>query len=323
MKTLTDFILEGLYIKNQPICEGGHVFDGGSDPIKKEDIQPTLNAYLKEIKRLFPKVWKYFENPQTLGSVGKKDISGDIDLAIDEAGLKTPEDWNLDVQHISELYDKFRKRARTARPEDTMKRAVIVAIGEYINSHSDAIATSDKSAGSGTLFSQFNQVGANGEPNGKTVQIDMNFGDVEWLKFAYYSDSYAGNVKGLHRTQLILHLFAYKNYVFNHGKGVKNKETGEEVASKPDQAIRLLNDIYHFNVDVKTLENYFKLQEFLKKNLSITDLNGIYDIYLKTLDSTRCDIPEDMQEYWVTNQERLGLTGKFLPNDSQLKPLAK
>jgi len=25
-----------------------------------------------------------------------------------------------------------------------------------------------------------------------------------------------------------------------------------------------------------------------------------------------------MQEYWVNNQKKLGLTGKFLPNDSNL-----
>lgn len=323
-KTIKEFFQLNMRSFEQMITEGGHVFNGGSDKIAKEDIKPTLDAYLKEIKRLFPKVWKYYENPQTLGSVGKKDFSGDIDIAVDEAGLKNVEDWNLDPQHITELYDKFKKRARSSTPDILMKRAVITAISEYVNANSKLIFTSDKSAATGSLYSQFNQIDhQTGKENGKTVQIDTMYGDVEWLKFAYYSDSYAGNVKGLHRTQLMLHMFRYKEHSFQHGRGVKNLQTDEWVAKKPEEAVKLLNDLYGFRLDQKTLQNYFKLQEFLNNHLSEKDRNGIYDIYLKTLDSTRCDIPEDLQAYWVENQERLGLKGSFLPDDSKLAPLRK
>ena len=312
------------YIKESLLLEGGNVFDGGSDKIAKEDIKPTLEYWQKEIKRLFPKVWKYFENPQTLGSVGKKDFSGDIDLAIDEEGLKNPEDWNLDIQQVNVDYEKYKKCARTATPEALMKRAVIKNICDYINNNSTIIIANDKSSGSGTMFTQINQIDhTTKQQNGKTVQLDCNFGDVEWLKFAYYSDSYEGNVKGLHRTQLMLHLFSYKNHTFAHVSGVKNKETQEQVASKPKEAINLLNKLYNFNITEKILENYHKLQEYLREHLSEKDLHGVYDIYLKTLDSTRCDIPEDLQQYWVENQERLGLKGKFLPEDSKLYPLRK
>ena len=99
-----------------------------------------------------------------------------------------------------------------------------------------------------------------GEKNGKTVQIDQMFGDVDWLKFAYYSDAYIGNVKGLHRTQLMLHLFSYKNHTFAHGKGITNKTTGEQVANKPEKAVELLNELYNFHIDEKTLQNYHNLQ---------------------------------------------------------------
>jgi hypothetical protein len=40
------------------------------------------------------------------------------------------------------------------------------------------------------------------------------------------------------------------------------------------------------------------------------------------LDRTRADIPEDLQAYWIDNQERLKLTGKFLPDNSKLKKYA-
>jgi hypothetical protein len=311
------------YINEQLIQEGGHVFDGGSDKIKREFIPNTIKKFTEEFGKIFPKVKNHFENPQTLGSVGKKDYSGDIDLAIDDSILKNVEDWDLNPQDVAELAAKYRKRARTATEEDIVKRAVIVSIANKINQESELIKASDKSTGNGVLFCQFPQYDEDNNELDLTVQIDTNFGNVDWLKFAYYSDAYVGNVKGLHRTQLMLHLYTYKGYVFNHSKGVKNKETQEQVAKTPEEAIKLLNKLYSFNLTEKILQNYHKLQEFLKKNLDEKDLNGIYDIYLKTLDSTRCDIPEDLQQYWIDNQERLGLKGKFLPEDSNLYKLKK
>jgi hypothetical protein len=104
---------------------------------------------------------------------------------------------------------------------------------------------------------------------------------------------------------------------------VKNKLTGEIEAHKPEEAIKLLNKLYGFNITEKILQNYHELQKFLRANVKEVDLNNVYDIYLKTLDSTRCDIPEDLQPYWITHRDRLNLTGKFLPNDSNLAPLKK
>ena len=106
--------------------------------------------------------------------------------------------------------------------------------------------------------------------------------------------------------------------MFSHNYGVKNRETQEIVAENPQQAIELLNKLYNINITEDILLNYNTLQEYLHNNLSTEELNGIYDIYLKTLDSTRCDIPEDLQNYWIENQNRIGLKGKFLPNNSKL-----
>lgn len=297
---------------------GGFVFTGGSNPIKRERINGTLNKFIVELTRIFPNANKYFENPQTLGSVGKKDISGDIDIAIDESCFDNIEDWGLDTKHIDELFEKFKKRARTATDEQLMKRAIIVAISEKINSSSEIIKTDQKQSGSGVLFCQFPQY-ENDNQLDLTVQIDINFGKLEWLKFAYYSDSYAGNVKGLHRTQLMLHLFANKGYIFGHNYGVKERETQKFVATKPEEAIELLNKLYNIQLTFEILQNYHKLQEYLQNNVDKDELNKVYDIYLKTLDSTRCDIPDDLQSYWIENRERLELKGKFLPETSRLQ----
>ena len=175
-----------------------------------------------------------------------------------------------------------------------------------------------KGSGAGTLFLMFPQYDSTGKQLEDNVQIDINVGDVDWLEFAYYSNTYSGNVKGLHRTQLMLSMFSNKGYTFSHNYGVKTKDTQQIVANNPQQAIELLNKEYGLKLDKETLGDYFKLKETLEAGLSPEELNKIYDIYLKILDSTRADIPEDLQSYWIDNQDRLGLKGKFLPDNSNL-----
>lgn len=297
---------------------GGHVFEIKSSSIKKEHIETTLDEFLNELERIFPNYTDCRINSIVLGSAGKKDISGDIDLGFDEKYLENLSIWNINKEHVDELFAKFKKRARTATDHQLMKRAVITAIAEKINDTSNLIKTDLKQSGSGVLYCQFPQYDEQYRENGLLVQIDINFGKLEWLKFAYYSDAYEGNIKGLHRTQLMLHMFANKGYVFSHNYGVKNKETQEIVVTTPQEAIDFLNKLYNIKLDEDILRNYNRLQKYLRTQLSKSELNNIYDIYLKTLDSTRCDIPEDMQEYWIENQEKLGLTGKFLPETSNL-----
>lgn len=294
---------------------GGNVF-GTTSGIKKEYIQSTLNGFIDELCRIFPLRKEYLESYKVLGSAGKKDVSGDIDLALSNDLVKDSKSWGISQTRVIEYYDKFAKRARTATHEQLMKRAFIVSIADVIESESELIGVDTKGSGSGSLFCTFPQLNENGDQVGMNVQIDINFGDLDWLEFAYYSDVYEGNVKGLHRTQLMLSLFSYKGYTFSHNCGVKNKETQEIAASNPSQAIELLSREYALEFNRDILSNFFKLYEVV--NNDIKESNEIFDIYLKILDSTRCDIPDPLQQYWRDNQERLGLTGKFLPLESNL-----
>jgi hypothetical protein len=296
---------------------GGNVFDSTA-PIKKEDIKPTLLEFFRQFKQIFPKAEPFFREMKTLGSVGKKDYSGDIDLALAGSSFDNVEDWGLDREHIMKLFEGFKKRSRTATDDQLMKRAVIVAVAEKIAEADKEIIADVKGSSAGALFLLFPQYDENKEAVGQNVQIDINVGDVDWLEFAYYSNTYSGNVKGLHRTQLLVSLFSHKGYTFSHNYGVKSKETQEIVANTPQQAIDLLNQLYGLNLDRDTIGDYFKLMEALEAGLSPQDLYAVYDTYLKILDSTRADIPEELQSYWIENQNRLGLKGKFLPDNSNL-----
>lgn len=312
-----------LDIAKRILTEGGNVFSI-TDSIEKDNIEPTIEKFVDQLSKIFPAKASTFKAFEKIGSAGKKTISGDIDLSYDIKNIfpdgKTPDfkGWGVDEQKYNELSTQFAKRARTASPEKIQLRAMIVLIGEKINNALEDVEVDDKAAGSGSIFCAIPQYGPDGEKLDKAVQTDINIGNPEWLRFSYYSQSYEGNVKGLHRTQLMLALFSNKGRTFGHSTGVIDKETGKQEASTPKEAIILLNKIYGFNLTQDILDDYFKLEYFMKKSLSKEEYNSIIDRYLKILDSTRADIPDNLQEYWIDNQERLGLKGKFLPDVSNL-----
>ena len=307
----------------QLLREGGNVF-GVTTSIKKEDIEPTIEHFVEALSKAFPAKASTFTAFEKLGSVGKKDVSGDIDLAYNVKNIfpdgKTPDfkGWGVDEVKYNELVALFTKRSKTASPEKIQLRAMIELIGEKIDKMFEDIEVDVKNSGSGTIFCSIPQYNTAGEKLDINVQTDINIGNPEWLRFSYYSHTYAGNVKGLHRTQLMLSLFTNKGKMFNHSTGVTDKETGAKEASTPKEALALLNKLYGFNLTQDILDDYFKLEKYLKKHISKEEYNAIIDRYLKILDSTRVDIPDNLQQYWIENQDRLGLKGKYLPDVSNL-----
>jgi len=298
---------------------GGNIFNTTA-PIKKEHIAPTLKKFYEHLGILFPGARKYFKDIRPLGSVYKKDYSGDIDLALSGDVFKKIEDWGLDKKEVTEFFLKFKTRSKTATDKQLIKRAIITSMARKIEGANTDIDVDEKGSGAGALFLAFPQYDEKGEKLHVGVQIDINIGDVKWLEFAYHSATYKGNVKGLHRTQLMISLFANKGYTFSHNYGVKNKQTQEIEADTPRKAIKLLSTLYNTEFDNTVLGDYFKLMEKLRKDLSEQDLANVLDTYLKILDSTRADIPEDLQKYWISRQSELGLKGKFLPDESKLTP---
>jgi len=307
----------------EALIEGGNVF-GTTSPIKKEYIEPTLIEFNEELSTIYPKVDFEFS---TLGSVGKKDESGDIDLAlsVDQFLTKDGEpllsNWNIDPAEFEALYNNIRKKARTASESQSKLRAMLELIAINIEQNSEFINTDVKAAGGGSIFCTFPQFSENNvQVEDKTVQIDINVGNIDWLNFSYYSNTYKDNVKGLHRTQLMLSMFNVLGMVFSHGTGVKIKDTGEIVATNPQEAINVLNASYNIRLTQDILNDYFELMDYLKKHLPEDKLNAILDVYIKILDRTapKADIPFDIQDYWIANQDRLGLTGKYLPDNSNL-----
>jgi len=305
---------------------GGNVFAGKTSKIAREHITPTLSRYFEELSSIFPNKSDIFNERAfcTLGSVRKKDFSNDIDLGIDAAvllGDNEIQEWGLEVSDVNNTFDTLKRRARTATDSDLRMKAFLKCLAEHINANAPILHCDEKKVTNGNLFGLYKQFDSDYADLGKGVQIDWMVGNIEWLKFSYYSAEYipASNVKGLHRTQLLLSAFQVANLSFNHVNGVKDKETGIIVATEPSSALATLSDRLGFEIDESVAQHYYNLHNLLKQSLKKSDYQKLLAIYLKILDSTRADIPDDLQQYWIANKERLGLTGKFLPDNSTLK----
>jgi hypothetical protein len=326
-----DDVLQDKYtLAEQRLFEGGNVFAGKTTAIKREDIQSTLNAYFAELKSLFPKKAAIFneKNFMPLGSVGKKAVSGDIDLGVSATDLldKTMSDesiatWGVDPAAVQAEFEALQKRARTSTPEQLRMKAFLKLLTIYINSHAPSLYCDEKKVTDGNIFGLFPQIDPQGQHVGSGVQIDWMIGDLNWLKFSYYSAAYpeASNVKGLHRTQLMLSAFQVAGLSFNHVTGVKDKQTGEVIARDPEQALAVLSKALGFRITQADAEDYYKLHKLFKEKMRPEDYNALINIYFKILDSTRADIPDDLQDEWRKRKDSLGLTGKFLPDNSALK----
>jgi len=320
------------------LTEGGNVFKGEDvDSIPLAFIQPTLEQYYEELSRLFPQHASKFADFVPLGSVGKKAKSGDIDLAVDveelfPQGKVTDEDlqsWNLNPADWKATYEKMVKRARTAKPSEVELRAFLYEIAKYIGENSQIIKTDLKKVRPGQMFSLFPQISDTGEQKDVGVQIDWMMGNRNWLKFSYFSPSPTESqplLKGLHRTQLLLAMFLVKDHSFKHVGGVFDRKTGEKVAHSPSEAMRLLGKLYGSNVSPETFNTFEGALGWLMDNASEQDKNDAVGAYLKILDRTkgnketlpsgeqnRCGyIPQELEDFWLQNWQRLGLKGNIL-----------
>jgi hypothetical protein len=312
------------------LSEGGNVFAGKTTGIRREFIQPTLVAYFAELKHIFPNKAGIFNEQHfvPLGSVGKKDVSGDIDLGVSATDLldKTMSDesiaaWGVNPTSVQTEFEALQKRARTSTPEQLRMKAFLKQLTLYINKNAPSLYCDEKKVTDGNIFGLFPQLTDKGEHLGSGVQIDWMIGDLNWLKFSYHSAAYPehSNVKGLHRTQLMLSAFQVANLSFNHVQGVKDKATGEIIARDPNDALAVLGQRLGFKITQADAEDYYKLHALLKSKMKPEEYSTLLNVYFKILDSTRADIPDDMQDEWRKRKDALGLTGKFLPDNSALK----
>jgi len=271
---------------------GGNIFKNKATSIPKERIEPTIKAHIDALKKAFPMKAHSFNYFEPVGSAGKKPESGDLDLAIDSTYIVRSftgseiGKWGIDWDDWNNLYAKIHKRSRTATHYMCKMRALLTLISAKLAENGFELG-GDVTAGN--IFTCFPQHDENG-PTEDFVQIDWMVGDIDWLRWAYYSHGEEG-LKGLHRTQFMVALFAEIGYTFNHFSGIKKQKTSEWIITSPENALELLSKHYG-TIDLGDTETFAKLYSWLldtkDPNLYARSLGR----YIQILNKSKEKIPD-------------------------------
>jgi len=279
---------------------GGNIFKDYVSPIKRENIRSTLSAYIQQLGYIFPKKAEVFKNFEPVGSVGKKDISGDLDLAIDSSHFFNGEDFNKDelrdylieYDEWQALYKKIKSRARTATDDMCKWKAFLKLLAHPIVM-GGMVQVANNRTTNGNLFTMFPQYDSFGQMS-ECVQIDWMVGNLSWLRFAYHSAE-TGDLKGMHRTQLLVAMFSAKGYTFLHNKGVKEKGASAYIVTTPDQAVELISNLYG-KVEERDIYKYTDLHSYLKRSATVEDYSKVIEIYKRILTISKAVIPLNLQD---------------------------
>lgn len=359
------------------VVEGGGVFKDDpeyqTNDIDRNDIELTIEKFTQELTRIFKQKKESIQainnKDNWLGSTGTAFKSGDIDIAYsvkhffvdpntpkesftftDKKGTETEVQiladlagWGIDKDSFIQLYTKYRLAAKSASDEQLQLRTVIALIVQKVNSQSKTLYASDKSSGAGSIHFSFPQYLKSGETGGR-AQLDLDIGDMDWLKFRYNSElpkidsenekylrtleaaakEYYGNpddpdsrdieklaskygieniddlkkalIKGLHRGQLMLAMFAAVGYTFKSGKGFIQKATGEVVAETPKETIEVFNAQYNptqpLTMDI--VRNYDRLMQYIKDNLKEDEKQATIDMFKKQVKNAKAYEPDNV-----------------------------
>lgn len=292
------------------IFEGGNVFKNmeyDTQDILLANIESTIKKFVEDLAKLFPNKRSTFSEliskSNWLGSTGNKPQSGDVDVAYSSEhffknGQADVEGWGINRNEYTQLYEKSKKAARSATDDQIQLKTLIQLIVKKINDNGGDLYASDKASGAGSIHFSYPQYTTSGEKLNSRSQLDIDIGDMDWLKFRYNSELPKDdpNIKGLHRGQLMLAMFAALGYTFKSGRGFIRKETGETIADKPKEALEVFNQEYKpqqlLTMDI--INNYSELMSYIKTNLKSEDQTKTLDMFREALRRAGAYIPDNI-----------------------------
>lgn len=223
------------------LLEGGNAFkDAAGSPltqrINKSDIKPTIQ-WLEKITKL-PLV------NNTLGSVGKKASSGDLDIAVDENEVSKDELY-------SRLIDWIKSQGV---PDD-----------QIINSKSFKSGWVDRSGVSVHFRVPIRGVEKNG-----FVQTDFMFtDDLDWMKFSMFSAGDESKFSGADRNLLMSSTAKSLpgDFKYSWQKGLIKRSTGELISKDPNVIAKTLLGQKYDKDDLSSVETIMSALISDKKKL--------------------------------------------------------
>jgi hypothetical protein len=208
------------------LLEGGNIFkDAVGKPatirIAKSDVLPTVQ-WLEGITNL-----ELTDN--MLGTTGKKDTSGDLDLAVDVSSTTKAD---LEATLLAWVQDKI---GGEVNGKEWIRKS-------GINVHFKTPIKGDDSNG--------------------FVQTDFMFGDPDWMKFSLQGSGPNSPYKGMHRHILLSSIAKTKGMKWSANEGLKDRETNELVSQDPNQIAKTL---LGQTATPSTLESVESIVNFIKK----------------------------------------------------------
>jgi hypothetical protein len=292
------------------ISEGGNVFKNtefDTQNITLNNIAPTIKKLVEDLGKIFPDKKSSFNSLNDkinwLGSTGRKPQSGDVDIAYSSEyfiknGKADTNGWGINIEEYNSLYEKYKKASRTATDDQIQLRTLINLIVNKINSGGTDLYASDKASGAGSIHLSYPQYTTSGEKLDLRSQIDLDIGDMDWLKFRFNSELPEDdpNIKGLHRGQLMLAMFAATGYTFKSGRGFIRKETGETIADKPQGALEVFNQEYKpkQSLTLDIINNYNKLMSYINNNLKPEDKDKTLNMFKEALRRAGAYVPNNI-----------------------------
>jgi hypothetical protein len=267
------------------LVEGGAM--PGVGAIHTDEIRPTLAPLEKELGI------DLMNN--TLGSVGKREFSGDIDVAL-----------QIDTDKIPEFVERLKKSSQIL---DIAKSSVIMTKVK--------IADFDKSK-------------EDGRPRTGYVQVDFMPGDPDWLKTYYHSPNEKDSqYKGVYRNIMIASIagniniedseekiddgrpLQSKRFMWSprdglvrvlrrpvpkkSGQGYTKKNNNKIIAGPWKTADEIAKNLGLDNGD--DLDSYETLVKVIKKNLSNEDQKAIFTAFADNYTIKGLGLPPELQQY--------------------------
>ena len=290
---------------------GGMAFKN-TTRIKKEDILPTLLV----LEHSLEEEGIFFEdlNSDILGSAGKKETSGDIDLNIDSTKFDIDEFASVLIYLYGEENVKYRPGTNQ----------IFTSVDIFTDSSDTDLIIQP-------------------EITSERVQVDFMFGNYSWQKFSYFS-SPESSYKGLYRTELLKAVTAYMSSfvamegsemvgrigpTFFHDKGciwryrlrpyrkvgdtTKRIQSLKEVSQEqftemfPESKDVVLGEVnisspsefcsYFFDSTVKPedLETYEQIRDLILSNPTKFDKKKVFSLYEERLVSLKQPIPDEIR----------------------------
>lgn len=186
------------------VTEGGNVFkseDGssGTTRISRSDVIPTVK-WLETVTSL-----PLLNN--LLGTGGKRETSGDLDLAVDEKSTTK--------EKLAEVLAAWAV-SKNVNPKEFVKKS-----GDSVHFKTPI----------------------NGDFGKGFVQTDFMFGDPDWMRWSLQGGKENSEYKGMHRHVLLASIAKFKNMKWSYKNGLVDRESGNTITKDPSKiAVLLLGD---------------------------------------------------------------------------------